>query len=135
MSIFNNDYASAKALLDVGADPNLRDKHRGATAVIDAAANQDSRYLKLLLSYKGNPNVIENKIVQDDDSRLQTVLTSAISYSDPNSLEKIKLLIDAGADVNYPNDNDDNTELPIGIALMQGWLQYYERCRRAFPYL
>lgn len=117
MSIFNNDYASAKALLDVGTDPNLRDRHRGANAIIDAAENNDPRYLKLLLANGGHPNVVENKRVDDDDSPLQTALTSAISYSDPNSFEKVKLLIEAGADVNYPNDNDDNTELPIGVAL------------------
>jgi uncharacterized protein len=116
MSIFNNDYASAKALLDVGADPNLRDKHRGATAVIDAATNKDSKYLKLLLAYKGNPNVVENKPVKDDDSPMQTALTSAISYYDANSLEKVTLLIESGADVNYPNNNS-NTDLPIGIAI------------------
>ena len=116
MSIFNNDYASAKTLLDVGADPNLRDKHRGATAVIDAAANKDSKYLKLLLAYKGNPNVVENKPVKDDDSPMQTALTSAISYYDANSLEKVTLLIESGADVNYPNNNS-NTDLPIGIAI------------------
>lgn len=116
MSIFNNDYASAKTLLDVGADPNLRDKHRGATAVIDAAANKDSKYLKLLLAYKGNPNVVENKPVKDDDSPMQTALTSAISYYDANSLEKVKLLIESGADVNCPNNNS-STDLPIGIAI------------------
>lgn len=118
MSIFNNDYASAKTLLDVGADPNLRDKYRGATAVIDAATNKDSKYLKLLLAYKGNPNVVENKPVKDDDSPMQTALTSAISYYDANSLEKVKLLIESGANVNYPN-NKSSTDLPLGKALLQ----------------
>lgn len=119
MSIFNNDYASAKTLLDVGADPNLRDKHRGATAVIDAAANKDSKYLELLLAYKGNPNVAENKPVKDDDWPMQTALTSAISYYDANSLEKVTLLVESGADVNHPVDKNNNTDLPLGKALLQ----------------
>ena len=117
MSIFNNDYTSTKALLEVGADPNLRDRHRGANAVIDAAENSDPRCLQLLLANGGEPNVVENKLSNDDDSPLQTALTSAISYSDPSSFEKVKLLIEAGADVDFPNDKDHNTELPIGIAL------------------
>lgn len=117
LSIFNNNYTSTNALLEVGADPNLRDRHRGANAVIDAAKNSDPRYLELLLVNGGEPNVVENELSNDDDSPLQTALTSAISYSDPNSFEKVKLLIEAGADVNFPNDNDHNTELPIGIAL------------------
>lgn len=119
MSILNNDYASAKALLDAGADPDLKDKHRGANAVIDAAGKSDPKYLKLLLAYKGNPNVVENKLVKDDDSPLQTAVTSAISYSDPNSLKKVELLIEAGADVNYPADKNNNTDLPLGKALLQ----------------
>jgi ankyrin repeat protein len=119
LSIFNNDYASAKALLDVGADPDLRDKHRGANAVIDAAGNSDLKYLKLLLAYKGNPDVVENRTVKDDDSPMQTAVTSAISYSDPNSLKKVELLIEAGADVNYPFDKNNNTDLPLGKALLQ----------------
>jgi len=119
MSIFNNDYASAKALLDAGADPDLRDKHRGANAVIDAAGNSDLKYLKLLLAYKGNPDVVENRTVKDDDSPMQTAVTSAISYSDPNSLKKVELLIEAGADVNYPVDKNNNTDLPLGKALLQ----------------
>ncbi|AZI24035.1 ankyrin repeat domain-containing protein [Pedobacter sp. G11] len=116
MSIFNNNYASAKILLDVGADPNLRDRCSGATAVINAAENKDSKYLKLLLAYKGNPKVGENKSVKDNDSPMQTALTSAISYYYANSLEKVTLLIEAGADVNYPNNNS-NTDLPLGIAI------------------
>lgn len=116
MSIFNNNYASAKILLDVGADPNLRDRCSGATAVINAAENKDSKYLKLLSAYKGNPKVGENKSVKDNDSPMQTALTSAISYYYANSLEKVTLLIEAGADVNYPNNNS-NTDLPLGIAI------------------
>lgn len=114
MAIFNNAYLSTKTLLDLGADPNIRDKHRGANSII-AAANRDPKYLKLLLMYKGNPNIAENKSVAHDDSPMQTALTSAISYDYNYSLEKVKLLIEAGANVNYPNDN--NTDLPLGVAI------------------
>lgn len=117
MSIYNNDYLSTKTLLALGANPNLRDFHRGSNGVIDAAKSSDSRYLKLILENGGNPNVVENKRVSDDDSPLQTALSSAISYSDPNSFYKIELLIQSGADLNFPKEISDNIEIPIGVAI------------------
>lgn len=117
MSIYNNDYLSTKTLLALGANPNLRDFHRGSNGVIDAAKSSDSRYLKLILENGGNPNVVENKRVLNDDTPLQTALSSAISYSDPNSFYKIELLIQSGADLNFPEEISDSIEIPIGVAI------------------
>jgi len=119
LAIANNEYNSAKALLSVGADPNLPDKHRGGTAMIHAAENDNPKYLKLLLLNKGNPDAAETIVVENDDSPLQTATTSAISFSRPNSLEKVKILVEAGANVNFPDSTIANNDLPLGKAFLQ----------------
>jgi ankyrin repeat protein len=105
MSIYNSKYESAKTLLELGANPNYHDTYEGKTPVIDAAGNADPKYLKLILEYKGDPNSIENifpdpkKIINPERN---SALTSCISaMDDKNDLEKVKLLVEAGADINY----------------------------------
>lgn len=115
LGIKNNKYKSVNLLLTLGADPNLGDSYTGETAMICAAKSSDIKYLKLLLKYKGNPNSRENVQTKNGDQARKTALTSAISYYDSASLEKVKLLIDAGADLNYYNEG--HTDLPLGLSL------------------
>lgn len=120
MAIFNSQYESVKALLELGADPNLANKYRGTTAMIEAADNENPEYIKLLLKYKGNPNAIETAPVKDGDMVRNTALNSAISFTDASSLSKVKLLTVAGADMDYFNNgNPAYTNLPLGEAFMQ----------------
>lgn len=120
LAVVNSKYDSAKVLLDAGASPNTSDTFRGTSAIIDAAGNDDPKYLKLLLSHGGNPNALENVQVKENDSARTTALSKAISNLDPASLEKVQLLVEAGADMNYSNDgNPAYTVLPLGAAFKQ----------------
>ncbi|TPG59462.1 ankyrin repeat domain-containing protein [Hymenobacter nivis] len=93
-AIYTNHYSAAKALLQHGANPNIRDLHKGITPLINAADKYEtSAYVKLLIDYKANPNLAAT----DSTESHATPLISA-AY---NRLESVKLLIDAGATVNY----------------------------------
>ena len=122
MAIYNNEYESAKTLLVLGANPNLHDTYKGKTPVIIAAGNADPKYLKLVLDYKGEPNSIENlfsgpkkKINSMRDSALTTAISPSIMGN--RNLEKVKLLVDAGADIHYTKKGIIQTAL--GVALIQ----------------
>lgn len=121
LAIGNSDYKSVKALLDLGANPNIADHYRGSTPMHDAAKNENPIYLKLLIEHKGNPNAIESKPITEDDQGRDTPLNEAISYSSGNNLEKVKLLIGAGADINYSNDGKPfYTPLPLAASIIHG---------------
>lgn len=115
LSIKNSHYLSMKTLLDLGANPNIPDSYRGESAVICAANNIDPKYLKLILKYKGNPNAIESALYKKNDNVRQTALLTAINPLDSNSLQKTKILVEAGANVNYYNPG--HTELPLSEAI------------------
>lgn len=117
MAIRNNSYISVLALLEHGANPNQGNVYRGTTAMHYAAENDDPKYLKLLLSYKGNPNAIEAPPKRDGDGLSETVLNSAISFSGQNVMQKVELLVGAGADVNSLAYNTE-VKLPIADAIM-----------------
>ncbi|WP_314244737.1 ankyrin repeat domain-containing protein [Empedobacter tilapiae] len=117
LAIENNDYKSVKALLDLGANPNLADNYRGATPMHDAAKNKDPKYLKLLIEYNGDPNIIENKPITEEDQVRETPLILAISYNSGNNLEKVKLLVKAGADINFFKEGIFYTRLPLAASI------------------
>lgn len=98
-AIRTNHSRSVKALLESGADPNLRDHHDGTTSLIYAAANFDtSSYVRMLLDYKANVNTVASN---DSTNMLVTPLISAAYHR----LESVRLLVDAGADINYTTKN------------------------------
>ncbi|KRD11279.1 hypothetical protein ASE21_06120 [Flavobacterium sp. Root901] len=69
-------------------------------------------------------NSIENVQTKEGDQTRKTVLTSAISYYDSTSLEKVKLLVDAGADLNYYNEG--HTDLPLGLSItLEKWMLHF----------
>ncbi|PIF32658.1 ankyrin repeat protein [Flavobacterium sp. 9] len=115
LSIKNSQFQITKLLLILGANPNVENTYRGGTAVIFAANNNDPKYLELILKYKGNPNSIETAPVREDDQVRQTALLAAINLLDPNSLEKVKLLVESGANINYHNLG--HTESPLSDAI------------------
>lgn len=106
LAIFNSEYDSVKTLLELGANPNQHDKFKGKTPVIVAAGNADPKYLKLLLAYKGDPNSIEN-VFSGPKKRINSgrnsALTKAVlpSVMVKKNLKNVKLLVEAGADINY----------------------------------
>lgn len=106
LAIFNSEYDSVKSLLELGANPNQHDTFKGETPVIVAAGNADPKYLKLVLAYKGDPNSIEN-VFSGPKKRINSgrnsALTKAVlpSVMGKKNLENVKLLVEAGADINY----------------------------------
>ena len=117
LAITNSQYKSVKKLLDLGANPNLHDKFNGATPVIEAAHNDDPKYLKLILNYKGDPNSREFDPKDATNPERDTALTATLSSSPKNnSLEKVKLLIDAGADIEYYNEHI--TQRPLAQSII-----------------
>lgn len=78
LAINNDKYESAKALLEVGANPNLSDRSEGSNAVIESARNDDPRYLKLVLAYKGDPNSIEF-IIDESKKKNYQIRNSALT--------------------------------------------------------
>ena len=108
LSVANRNFNSCRTLLQLGADPNKPDKYNGSSAMIDAAEvindGDNTRFLKLLLTHKGNPNFIETGPRQEGNTTRQTPLIAALSGLDTTSLPKVKILVEAGADINYKNE-------------------------------
>lgn len=120
LSLINSQYKTAEELLKLGANPNLKDFYRGSNAIIVAAYIEDPKYLKLLLKYGGKANSLETAPGKDGDQARSTALNNAISYVDKYSLERVKLLVNAGADINYFNNGPEVfTNLPLSDALAQ----------------
>jgi len=115
LSIINSQYESVKTLLQMGADPNVPDAYRETSSVIFAAKNNDPKFLQLILKYKGNPSAVEIAPFKKGDQVRQTALLAAINLLDPNSLEKVKLLVESGANINYHNLG--HTESPLSDAI------------------
>ena len=111
LSVLNEQYNSAKALLENGADPNKHDTYTGISALICSAGiqNQDddnTKFLKLMLLHGGNPNDEETGDRGKGNSTRKTPLLEACAdvIQDVTPIEKVKLLVDAGADINHKNE-------------------------------
>jgi len=118
LAIRNSQYQITKTLLEIGADPNISDSYRGESAVISAANNNDPKYLELILKYNGNPNALEKAPTKEGDQARSAALNAAINLLDPNSFKKVKLLVEAGADINYSNEGPEvYTKLPLADAI------------------
>ncbi len=119
VAVTNDNYEAVKVLLELGSNPNLHDKYTGSTAVIDAAhlTVDDTRILKLLLQYEGDPNSKENAPFSDNPV-MSKFRTFALLEAATHSLEKVKLLLEAGADVNQIDQGTNESALES--ALNQG---------------
>lgn len=110
LAVTNQQYNSCKTLLELGADPNKYDRYDGSNAMIEAAqvsniTGDNTKFLKLLLQFKGNPNFVEVGPRREGNSTRNSVLISAVEFNEvQSSLPMVKLLVEAGADVNYKNE-------------------------------
>lgn len=120
-------YESAEALLKCGANPNINSTLYG-TALYEAAGysfidndfKKDPKYVKLLLENGADPNI--NLIGSEE--RYPDPGTSPLMRSIGCGIEKTKLLVEYGADINYINDTGDS-------AVFNALLQYQE-CEYAY---
>ena len=106
---------SVEALLKLGADPNLQDHYDGDNAMLIASGSSfysenwcRSNLLRMILQYGGDPNSQTFRIQNErEDYGGKTPLTKASGVC----LEKVKLLVDAGADIDYISENSSNNPL------------------------
>ena len=104
MALEERKNKSVIKLLELGADPNLYSdtlRQGGRNAVMIACENDyiSPKTLKLLLRYGGNPNSVI-RTIEGNDSSLLPFRESALFLASQESLEKVKLLVESGADVN-----------------------------------
>lgn len=113
-AIYHHDYDSFEQLLKLGANINLHDNVHGASAIIIACRyNAGVKYIKKLLEYGANPNDIE---IGERDKGNSTRFTPLRGASRRGDIESVKLLLQAGADVNY---YDEFGSCALGEAVFQ----------------
>lgn len=98
-AIYNNKIASVRYLLSKGANPNLHTIFNGESPITLSCrySDIDIEILRLLLEYGGNPN--DHVTDQDSISYMRSDRTPLYCAAG-SSLEKTKMLVDAGANVN-----------------------------------
>lgn len=110
-AVGSEKYEAAKALLDNGADPNIISEI-GTTALFravsfsweDKQANEDPKFVKLLLDYKADPNINYCSPKIDGQTDPIECGTSPLMHSVSRGFEKMKLLVNAGASINYKTE-------------------------------
>lgn len=103
-AITSNDLEGAKALMAAGADPNGHGK-AGHSAVHLAAFSANLDTLEFILSHGGQPDN------QNALTGATPLVLAILSYDDHR--QKLKRLLDAGAD---PNIADNNGDTPLHTA-------------------
>ena len=105
--VFTKNPAGLKAMLENGADPNARDpkpfsrtyqgkplgRYFRNNAMVLAAKEENSIYLRHLLDHGGNPNTV--------NSNNETLVFQAFIWQ--NQWQNVQLLIERGANINEPN--------------------------------
>jgi ankyrin repeat protein len=107
-AVSSEKYDAAKALLDNGANPNIISKIR-TTALFEAIsfawndtkANDDPKFVKLLLDYKADPNINYCSPKIEGQTDPIECGTSPLMHSVSRGFEKVKLLANAGAEIDY----------------------------------
>ena len=109
MAVSSNKIRSVKCLLALGASPNEHDdtlRNLGRNAVLFASEfNEPSpKILQLLLDYGGNPNSIECGRQKDNFGNWIPARDFALNEAVFTGFEKVKILVEAGADVNLQTE-------------------------------
>ena len=124
LAIMNSNFKSVKALVELGADPNMQDTYDGSSPLMEAAQlglggfthdGADSKYLKFLLKHGGDANAEEKGVRRKGNGTRYTPLLIAAQNC---NLEYVKILVDAGANVNYNNEYGLN---PLGLAVISSY--------------
>lgn len=97
-AVLNNKIETVRFLLSKGANPNLHDHFKGESPIIESCGlGVDIEILRLLLEHGGNPN---DHATEEDSITYMRSDETPLYCAAGSSLEKTKMLIEAGADVN-----------------------------------
>jgi uncharacterized protein len=114
LAVYNEKYKSVEVLVELGANPNAFNNYDGKTPLMEAASidnnksGPDSRFLILLLRHGGDPNLAQKYVDYNGGSFGQTPLSMACKLG---ALDYVKILIGAGANINYKSYNGGATVL------------------------
>ncbi len=123
MAVKTLKFQSVKTLVLLGADPNSQDTYVGTSQLMEAdninflgndTYGSDPRYLKMLLEHGGDPNAEQKGERQKGNGTRYTPLLRACAIG---NVDYVKMLVSAGANVNYDNEFGMN---PLGEAVMFG---------------
>ena len=121
MATFYDNLESAKCLLELGADPNLCDDTTNSWGVnsVFIACQYDSpttEMLQMLIDYGGDPDSQARGVKYNNLRELVPMRDFALQAASRYSIEKVKVLLQAGADVNkYGGEPDETAILYAGI--------------------
>ena len=109
IAVRTNKLRSVKALLQLGANPNepndtLRNLGRNAVLFASEFNEPSPKILQLLLDYGGNPNSIECGKQKDNFGNWIPARDFALNAAVFTGFEKVKILVEAGADVNLQTE-------------------------------
>lgn len=121
MATYHNNIESAKCLLELGANPNLYNdttKLWGENSVLIASRRKtpSPEMLRLLLSYGGDPNSQTKGVKYSNDRRLIPMRDFALQVASAYSIEKVKILLKTGADINKIGDDSNSSAIISAIA-------------------
>ena len=122
IATYQNNIKSVKKLLELGANPNLyvdTINRSGYNPVIKACKYKkiSVEILKLLMNFGGNPNSV-TKGVNKNGNIVHPLRNSAMEEAaSSGEIEKIKVLMDYGADINFTPDRDYDTD-PLWKSLL-----------------
>ena len=131
-SIRTDRYKATKLLLDYGANPNYQSKIVGSNPLFatishlwdDIDVDEDSRFVKLLLDNGADPNSIYWAPKEKGTSNSIECGTSALSYAVTRGFDKVKLLVKAGADINYKSPSGETATI-VALTMEKIDIAYY----------
>lgn len=111
LTIINEQFNSCETLLELGASPKIHNNASGSSAIIYAAgvnstSGDNVEFLKLILMHGGDPNDLEVGARKTGNTSRNTPLIMACGNTNKivSPIEKVKILIEFGADINYKNE-------------------------------
>lgn len=124
LAVWTNKIKSVETLLELGADPNTPNdtvEYFGENAVIIASTSvrASPKILKLLLENGGNPNSVECGVQKDGHGNFIPARFFALYEAVPlfEDFEKVRMLVEAGADVNMQTETTGAGAMQHAIAL------------------
>lgn len=131
-SIRAERYEATKLLLEYGANPNYQSKIIGSNPMFtaishswdDNEANEDPKFVKLLLAYGADPNSVYCTPKEIGTSNSIECGTSALSYAVTRGFDKVKLLVESGANINYKPPSGETAAI-VALTMEKIDIAYY----------